>query len=128
MSSEPLNILLADDEPEIILVVSTLLKRKGHNVKTAHNGEEALYHFEQHSPGHFQILITDNNMPKMSGIDLVKRLRQDRYEGAVIILSGSLTVEMTEIYAGLNVSKIIEKPFTLIRLIETLDTIIGSLK
>jgi two-component system KDP operon response regulator KdpE len=66
-------VLVADDEAGIRKVVRDALERAGHDVETAGDGEEALARFEQ---GAFDLLITDWNMPRMDGFELVRRVRK----------------------------------------------------
>lgn len=64
-----MRILLADDDSKIHLIVKMWLGKKGHEVATVNNGCEALSALQS---GHYDILITDVNMPLKNGIELVR--------------------------------------------------------
>ncbi|MEN9352932.1 MAG: hypothetical protein RL318_257 [Fibrobacterota bacterium] len=71
--SRPLNILLAEDNAVNRTVISRLLEKMGHSVASAENGRIAL----QMLPGnHFDLLLTDIQMPEMDGLELVRAIRQ----------------------------------------------------
>ena len=64
-----MNILLADDDTKIHLIVSMWLQKNGHWVELASHGRQALEKLKQ---GGFDCLITDVNMPLMNGVELVR--------------------------------------------------------
>ena len=67
-------ILVADDESHILNVVSLKLRNAGYRVITACDGQEALDLAVSEKP---DLLITDYHMPRLSGIELCRRLQQD---------------------------------------------------
>lgn len=67
------SILLVDDDPASLLMVKGLLTQAGHTVLTASNGRDALRMFLEFQP---RILITDWIMPEMTGLQLIKVLRE----------------------------------------------------
>jgi two-component system KDP operon response regulator KdpE len=81
-------ILVADDEAAIRKVVRDALEKAGHDIETAIDGDEAATLFEG---GDFDLVVTDLNMPKVDGLELVRRVRQ---RSAVPILV--LTVRQEE--------------------------------
>src|SRR5438552_263240 len=62
-------ILLADDDPMVTELISTFLRSAGYDVAVASNGQEALAIFDQ-APSSIRLLISDVEMPILSGIDL----------------------------------------------------------
>jgi CheY-like chemotaxis protein len=76
----PERILIVDDDPWILRMVSTLLEKKGYHVLTASDGEEGLIRADQSKP---DLIISDVMMPRMDGWTMVKTLRS-RPEGAII--------------------------------------------
>lgn len=81
-------ILLADDEPDLLLLMKETLERQGFEVSTADNGEEALASIRKEPP---DIAVLDLNMPRIDGFGVCRRLREDPlFENLpVIILSAS---------------------------------------
>ncbi len=65
-------ILIVDDDPWILRMVSTLLEKRGYSIVTACDGEEALQRAEEVKP---DLVVTDVMMPKMDGWELVRNLR-----------------------------------------------------
>lgn len=95
--SAPLSVLLADDEDGIRNMFALLLKDKGHRVRTAPGGDEALRLFRDEKP---DVLITDVNMPGMDGITLLKAVKALDADAEVIILTGHADMELA--VAGLR--------------------------
>jgi two-component system chemotaxis response regulator CheY len=108
----PLNILLAEDERSVALSISFALKSDGHKIEIATDGEQALAKLTAESAA-FDLLITDNNMPRVSGMELVRRLRQTPFKGKILVLSAHLSSENRTAYDALRVDGMIPKPFDL---------------
>ena len=108
--NSPLNILLAEDEPSVAFSVSFALKADGHKIEIVADGEEALFDLTS-KPGAFELLITDHSMPRMNGVELVKRLRETAFKGKVVVLSAHLSAENRAAYVALGVDILIPKPF-----------------
>jgi two-component system, OmpR family, KDP operon response regulator KdpE len=87
MSSKPL-VLIADDEPRIIKLVSMALEDEGFRVVTAVNGEEALRKAEEYRP---DVVLLDIVMPDIDGIEVMQQLRERR-PVAVILLTAKGSV------------------------------------
>ncbi|MDM8549999.1 SpoIIE family protein phosphatase [Desulfobacterales bacterium HSG2] len=83
-------ILVVDDEPDILERLETVLLYEHYNVRTASSGEEALEIFQTEP---FDLVIADIKMPGMSGLELLKRLKQTDDYVEVIILTGFATAE-----------------------------------
>jgi diguanylate cyclase (GGDEF)-like protein len=82
-SANPLRLLLVEDEPTQMMLNRRKLQKAGYSVDTANNGEEAL---EKISGTHYQILVTDWDMPGMDGATLCQRVRQMKLPGYLYIL------------------------------------------
>ena len=111
----PVEILVADDEPAVALAIKSALKFCGYRVLSVSDGEAALDRV-QAEPGRFSVVLSDHNMPGLGGIALVKALRAAGYPGRIVILSGYLTRENEAQYENLGVDQILSKPFNLDRL------------
>ena len=79
------DILLVDDDPKLLEIVSVSLGRQGYRVRTAATGREALEHASG-SPPH--LLILDLDLPDMSGIDVIRRARVQRPQIRTVLMSG----------------------------------------
>lgn len=82
---KPRRILVVDDEANICEILDEYLSRDGHDVTTASSGEDGLRLLEIHD---FDILITDLNMPRVSGWDLAHRVKRDSPSTLTIMLTG----------------------------------------
>ena len=78
-------VLIVDDEPDIRLILKTLLEMMGHTVLSAENGKEGLTLFEENEP---DLVITDLVMPVMSGLDLIYAIRIGGRATPIIAISG----------------------------------------
>src|SRR2546423_1425695 len=108
--NSPLNILLAEDERSVAFSISFALKGDGHKIQIVNDGEEALSELTR-KPGVFDLLITDHSMPRMNGVELVKRLRETAFRGKIVVLSAHLSTENRAAYLALGVDMMIPKPF-----------------
>ena len=108
--AHPLNILLAEDERSVAFSISFALKADGHKIEIVNDGEEAFSELTS-NPGAFDVLITDHSMPRMNGVELVKRLRETACRGRIVVLSAHLSAENRAAYAALGVDTMIPKPF-----------------
>lgn len=93
--NKPGKILLADDEPDILEIVSYNLMAEGYEVISAKNGNEAIALAKEHLPS---MIILDVMMPGKNGIEVCKILRlQPAFKDTVIIFLSALNDEGTEI-------------------------------
>lgn len=106
-----LRILLVDDNVLVADTINGLLTRDAHTVTYAGNGEAALALWTD-APDGFDLLITDHNMPGMTGLELVRRLRQAGSGLSVVVVSGHLAPELVEELEDLGVCGVLGKPFT----------------
>jgi two-component system response regulator VicR len=64
-------ILIVEDERTLNEAYELILKKQGHDVEVAYNGDEALQVFKKHEP---ELILLDLRMPKMDGVEFLKRL------------------------------------------------------
>src|SRR5262249_7419470 len=82
-------ILLVEDEPGLVLTVSDLLSTEGYVVETAADGEAAL---AKASPRNFDLVILDVMLPKKTGFDVCRELRQKGVDTAILMLTAKTQV------------------------------------
>ncbi len=99
-------ILIADDSTVCRTVLSILLTNQGHEVRQAHDGHEAIGFLEREG---FDIILLDHEMPHASGMEVLKLVRQHS-EIPVIIVSGTVTPELSQEYSALKAGRIYGKP------------------
>jgi DNA-binding NtrC family response regulator len=84
-----LKILLVDDEPDMCALIADVLRDAGHEVSCAGDGEEAL---AKASSGSFDVVLADVRLPKMDGLTLFRRLRQEAPSTNMILMTANATV------------------------------------
>jgi CheY-like chemotaxis protein len=114
------NILLVDDNKDGLLVRRSLLEEMGYSVQIAANGEEGLKLFEGRS---FDVVVTDFRMPRMDGVELIRRMRKVNPNVRVILLSGFIEpLGLTEENTGADavIPKSSNEPAHLLRCVKRL--------
>ena len=122
-----MNILVVDDEAGTRKALDVVLKLAGHHALFAKDGDEALKVFDS-APDSFDLIITDHQMFRLSGLDMVRILRSKGFAGEIFVLTAYAgTIEEQE-YKKLEVACIMEKPFHIGELRQWLDCIRGCRK
>lgn len=104
------NILVVDDEDQVCDLLAEALTFLGHNVFTAGDGEEAMKQMDTTS---FAIVITDMDMPRMDGMDLIRHITTQRNGTDIIAITGhTMKYKYTDVVAA-GAADFITKPFTL---------------
>jgi DNA-binding response OmpR family regulator len=85
-------ILVADDEPIIRNIARIVLEREGYFILTAGDGEEALL-LSRVYPGTIHLFLTDVGMPKLDGLQLRERLREERPAAGIVLMSGRIDMD-----------------------------------
>jgi DNA-binding response OmpR family regulator len=117
----PHRILLVDDDHSLRTATQRALARVGHHVECAADGKAG---WETLQKGNFDLLITDNEMPFMSGMELVKTLRKASIAIPIILITG--TPPEAELQASLTllVAATLIKPFDPSELLTALESIL----
>ena len=126
-TSAPRRILLVDDEPDIRRLNAEVLQTFGYLVDTAGDGKagwEALQ-ATRHAPESYALLITDHDMPGLSGLALVKKARAARMALPVIMAIGTLPVEdLINRYRWLQPVATLAKPYSIGQLLRTVKAVL----
>lgn len=104
-----LKILIVDDEQEIVKALKNILDKKGYNVRTAHNGQDALAIVKAHKP---HLVFLDIRMPLMSGLTVLRNIRDFDKLIKVIMVTAFGTKEIVGEALRLGAVDFIRKPFT----------------
>src|SRR4051794_6371784 len=78
-----MKVLIADDDPDLLDLMSYALRREGYTVFAANNGQQALHRFESEHP---DLLLLDVTMPKVDGFEVCPRIRREA-ETPIIMLT-----------------------------------------
>ncbi len=114
------HILVVDDDPAIRVSLSLVLKRVEYCVTSAKDGREALGLIlsAQKEKRPFNLLITDIQMPKMSGIELIHEIRMYHLTLPVLVVSGVQEESVKDELQEAGCSGFFPKPFDFIELVE----------
>ena len=107
-STPPARILVAEDEANLRLVLQKELERAGHTVRVASDGEAALKQLEELN---VDVVLCDINMPRMDGMELLRRVHQRPNPPEVIMLTGHATVETAIEAMKLGAYDYLSKPY-----------------
>jgi len=116
-------VLVVDDEIHIIHVVAIKLRNNGYEVISAENGGEAFALAYEEMP---DIIVTDFQMPVMTGVELVRKLRQDEAtkDIPVIMLTARGFAIEDEQKEDLQISEFLSKPFSPKELLRSIEDIL----
>lgn len=120
MKKENKNILIVDDEPKILEVVSSFLENKGYSTFTAENGQQALKVFEQEN---IALVVLDLMMPGISGEEVCLAIRK---QSRVPIIMLTAKADEDNLLQGLRLGAddYIRKPFSLKELHARIETVL----
>ena len=103
------HVLFVDDEPVILDLGRRMLERLGYRVTTASNGDEAVRIITA-NPAAFDIVVSDQTMPRKTGLILAEEIRWIRRDLPVILMTGFSDKITPENLAELDVSSLVMKP------------------
>lgn len=113
-------ILLVEDEAHVVRVMKMALERAGFAVETAGNGEEALKYLEN---GHPDVMITDIDMPRMTGKELCMRINADMPDRNffIVVVTARTEIEHREWSQLIPNLGFLEKPVSVRKLVSRLE-------
>ena len=120
--SEPINILLAEDERTLAMIIKDTLDGQGFHVTVAGDGEEALALFHSHKP---DVLVADVMMPRLDGYEMVKRIRKTDQQTPVIFLTARSAVGDVVHGFEMGANDYLKKPFGMQELIVRIKALLG---
>lgn len=118
-------ILIADDEPNIVVSLEYLMQREGFDVRVAANGDEALAQVEEFAP---DLLLLDVMLPRRNGFEVCQKLRADprwRDLKIVMLTAKGRDIEMQKGLA-LGADVYITKPFSTKELVARVKHLLGE--
>lgn len=108
--TNPLNLLIVEDDDGFRETAVHWLQRRGHHVEQSANGVDALRIADKK---HFAVAVVDMNMPGITGMEVLQRMREQSSETEIIILTGQATVENAVEAMKHGASDYLTKPFPL---------------
>jgi len=125
LASPPATILVVDDDDAVRKVMSAALKRVGHRALVASTAAEAESTLLA-ARGEVDLVISDVNLPDVSGPELVTAIRREHPGLRVLFISGCRPTETSEHFELLNASPFLDKPFSLEDLRSAVAEALGS--
>ncbi len=104
------SILFVDDEQSLTELVKDVLENLGYKVDTCTDSIEALEAFRQH-PGKYDLVISDQTMPKMTGVRLAEKIRKIKAGIPIIVCSGFSESINEDTYESMGINAFLMKPF-----------------
>jgi len=118
--ADPFRILIVDDELPQLELIGGFLKKQGFDVVEAEGGQKGLQTFRQEF---FDLVLTDQKMPKMSGVELLKAIRALNPEAAVIVMTAYGSIETAVIAIKEGASDYLTKPLNLDELLHRIESV-----
>jgi DNA-binding response OmpR family regulator len=120
-TNSPKRILVVDDEGDIRRLNAEVLKRSGYEVDTAEDGAAG---WEALKANGYDLLITDHDMPKLSGVDLLNKLHGARMTLPVIMATGILPAQELTRSPWPQLAATLLKPYTIEVLVNTVREVL----
>ena len=119
-----IHVLVVEDEPTLARIIKDALETNGFRVSLACDGKKGLEAFAQLSP---DILVADIMMPQLSGLDMVRKIRETDQRTPILFLTAKSTVDdvVEGFHAGGN--DYLKKPFGMKELMVRIQSLLGRL-
>jgi two-component system NtrC family response regulator len=118
--ADSFRILIVDDEPAQLELVGGFLKRRGFETVLAESGAKALERFRQEP---IDLVLTDQKMPDMSGVELLKAIRAINPEAAIVVITAYGTVETAVAAVKAGAADYLSKPLNLDELLYRIEQV-----
>lgn len=119
------HILLIEDEPGLVLTVSDLLAAEGYDVETASDGDSG---FAKAASGNFDLVLLDVMLPRRSGYDVCRDLRQRGVDSAILMLTARTQVVDRVVGLKLGADDYLPKPFDPAELLARIEALLRRLR
>ena len=126
MSGDKARILLVEDNVALSGVICFNLTRAGYEVTAVSNGREAIEALER---GHFDLILSDQQMPKMTGIQLCEHIREmpDHVHTPFVLLTAKcMEIDVANLRQRLGMSAALPKPFSPSELLTCIEELLAS--
>jgi len=117
-------VLVADDEEDILALVTTILERAGYEVVSVRDGAEALTAVRDRRP---DLAVLDISMPEVDGLEVLRRIRADADTSELPVLLLSAQAQEADVKLGFatGASAYVKKPFSPRDLTDRVDKLLG---
>ena len=119
------SILLVDDEQSLVMVGRKLLEHLGYKVTAVNESSQALELFKE-NPFGFDLVITDQTMPELTGVELAQQITSIRVGTPIILLTGYRNSETVSDARAAGVSEILTKPIDIRVFSQKIRRVLGN--
>ena len=116
-------ILVVDEDSDLRLLYAAALFRPGYQVDAAEDGAAAWEALQAHD---YNLLITEHDLPKLTGVELVRKLRSARMAVPVVMAAGRLPTDELARNPSLQFAATLEKPFAVDALLDTVQNVLRA--
>jgi DNA-binding response OmpR family regulator len=123
MAERKARILIVDDEPPVVQLLSDYLTRQGFEVSGAYSGVQTLARLSQQQP---DVVLLDVRMPELDGVEVLRRIRENYPRIPVLMVSGNDDVELAKETVALGAFDYILKPVDFPYLLRAIDKMLAA--
>ena len=116
-------ILVVDDDSDLRQLYADALARPGYHIDAVEDGAAG---WEALQVNNYNLLITEHSLPRLTGVELVKKLRAARMDLPVIMATGRLPTEALAQNPSLQLAAVLPKPFSVAELLETVRAVLRA--
>ncbi len=120
-SDPPHRILVVDEDSDLRLLYADALARPGYYVEVAEDGAAG---WEALQANRYNLLITENDMPRLTGVELVRKVRAARMDLPVVMAAGRLPTHELALDPSLQLAATLLKPFAVDALLDTVRNVL----
>jgi DNA-binding response OmpR family regulator len=122
--TQPLQrILVVEDDSDIRFLNTAALTSSGYHVDAAEDGDVAWNILQKHQ---YDLVVTDNEMPKMTGVELLAKLHAARMALPVIMATGTLPTEAFDVSPWLRPAALMQKPYSQADLLRSVKEVLRN--
>lgn len=122
-TNSPHRILVVEDDDDVRRLNTEVLIGSGYHVDAAEDGAVA---WDSIQLNRYDLLVTDNDMPNITGVELLKKLRGARMAVPVIMAAGALPEDEFTRYPGLQPAAVLLKPYTVTELLGAVKEVLRA--
>jgi two-component system response regulator (stage 0 sporulation protein F) len=120
----PHRILAVDNEPSVTISLRFVFAGPRYEVTCVHSGHAALAKLDV-SSDFYDVIIVDQKMPNLTGVELVKEIRKRGITSDIIVVAANLSPEVREAYEQMDVHVMFLKPFNVDELRSAVDRLVA---
>ena len=116
-------VFIVEDEESMLYVLEKMLVNRGYNVLKASDGELAVRIYQRDKES-IDVVFLDMGLPKLSGRDVLFKIKQEKQDAKVVVASGYFEEEFKSDFEQAGIKHFLQKPYTLDHVVQTLQSAI----